>query len=62
MTNREWLASLSNEDLAKVFREGLFEDCSVCPHDLCGDCLGDDDCMDAILPWLEAEHEEDSDD
>ena len=59
MTNREWLASLSNTDLADVLLERPFEDCYLCPHHLIHDCINDDDCLDAIVPWLEAEHEED---
>lgn len=57
MTNREWMESLSNKDLAKVLHEAPFEDCSLCPHDGV-DCLGADDCLDAIKPWLEAKHKE----
>ncbi len=51
MTNREWLESLSDEELA----EKLY-DCSECIFD--GSCIGEYYCEDGHLKWLRAEHEE----
>ena len=64
MTNREWLESLSDEELA-----GLLYDCDIdapceyCEYRYNADCVMDYDCMGtkkAWIRWLEAEHEEES--
>lgn len=52
MTNREWLATLTDEELA-----GHLEfSCNSCVYEpdscLCGDCVG------GVLEWLKSEHED----
>ena len=65
MTNREWLAMLSNEDLAKFVYSGSLSDelvdCRMCVYLHKSDCeYFKSRCIDGITKWLEAEHEEDS--
>ncbi len=61
MTNREWLESLSDEELAhtliKIYniKYGICKMCSYCDQDCDEISLS---CMDGIEEWLQAEHEE----
>ena len=55
-TNREYLATLSNEELAELLGK---QDCQVCIYkDI--DCYRPSDkeydCVEGILQWLNAEH------
>ena len=52
MTNREWLQSLSDEEVARFIH-------TSCPHDYCEwSCSADNDCLACITKWLQAEHKE----
>ena len=52
MTNREWLAAMTNEELADFIDEN--GSCDLCPsHPTRCDC----NCTPNIQDWLEAEHE-----
>ena len=53
MTNREWLASLNDEDLATAL-ETL--DCDACVYTK-DNCCGRR-CHEGFVLWLKAEHEE----
>lgn len=54
MTNREWLESLSDEELAIVIGG-----CNCCVYDDTDDCADKvDTCCGGRLKWLQAEHEE----
>lgn len=54
MTNREWLNSLSDEELAKILN-----DCTICPcfgSDYCEQCvLGNKEANNRRVKWLKAE-------
>lgn len=62
MTNREWLASLSNKDLSNWLTNRA-PYCNLCEHKVrcygLGFCNGT---QESWLKWLEAEHEEDEND
>ena len=52
MTNREWLAAMTNEELAEFIDEN--GSCDLCPsHPTRCDC----NCTPNIQDWLEAEYE-----
>jgi hypothetical protein len=59
MTNREWLASLSDEQLIKAIRSFKEDPCCMCEHsNMWGDdcaCL----CFDGQVEWLNMEHKDD---
>jgi hypothetical protein len=58
MTNREWLAGMTNEELAAFIDgagSGWMGECWFCYQDR-SNC--DFDCTPSIQKWLEAEHEE----
>ena len=56
MTNREWLESLSDEELAKLILEST--DCDFCAYQANSiDCY-DKSCKTGHLTWLQAEHKE----
>ena len=52
MTNREKLATMSNEDLAEILSK-LGDSCRLCIDDSCGQKT----CVDNIKRWLESEAE-----
>lgn len=63
MTNREWLESLSDEELAMRFDRGDTASCLCCIHF----SVKDNDCKKRYIPtfcmkgkidWLKAEHNE----
>lgn len=54
MTNREWLESLSDEELAK-----RMTGCVKCSF--CDVCHGDYNCDIGHLKWLQAEHKAEGD-
>lgn len=58
MTNREWLESLSDRELAQFMDETFDNRCSVCTknEDMDGGCRGIVDCVVGIKKWLQAEH------
>lgn len=59
MTNREWLASLSDEQLIKVFRSFKEDTCCMCKA---SNMWGDDCeccCFDGQVAWLSMEHVDD---
>ena len=52
MTNREWIQSLSDEEVARFIH-------TSCPHDYCEwSCSADNDCIACITKWLKAKHRE----
>ena len=57
MTNREWLESLSDEELAKFMLQA--DRCQYCATDINQCALNSKDCIDGKCEWLKAEHEED---
>lgn len=55
MTNRQWLESLSDKELARELG-----DCYIC--DRVDDCKSETvKCTDCEVAWLQAEHEEEND-
>ena len=55
MTNREWLATLTDEQLVKfmrTFKEGMCDCCSVSRPELC-----DVNCFHNQVKWLSMEHD-----
>lgn len=57
MTNREWLASMTTEELAEFIDEN--GRCDICPSH---PTMCDSNCAPNIQDWLEAEHKENKDD
>lgn len=61
MTNREWLMSLSDEELAKLYSQLVAHVfCSCCDYvkkESCHDAH-DGACFEARVKWLNAEHKE----
>lgn len=55
MTNREWLESLSDEELAKWI-EGNFIGCAVCMQKECDGASVE--CIEGYKKFLQAEHKE----
>lgn len=58
MTNREWLASLTDEQLIKAIRSFKEDTCCMCKEDFevgkeCGFCF------DGQVAWLSMEHVDD---
>ena len=58
-TNRQWLESLTDEELVKVFN---IDDCCYCPihnieHKSCWENTGT--CIEEQIKWLKQEHKED---
>ncbi len=63
MTNREWLESLSDEELANfIFMEGC--KCETCEYDgnKGNKCLEPCSCIDGKTKWLGATHKEQDND
>ena len=61
MTNQEWLQSLDKKELAKIIALGTaIFDCEICPCNKL-ECCGEL-CVKHTTEWLEAEHEEESND
>ena len=58
MTNREWLATLTDEQLVKFFRTWKENWCECCSEN---DYGGNDDCdmycFDGHVDWLSMEHD-----
>lgn len=54
MTNREWLESLSDEDLADVLQDNWC--LLICLADSSGYCKHNCECTKQILFWLKQEH------
>lgn len=58
MTNRQWLESLSDEELAKVIVHGYMHEL-FCDIDLSIACTGEpNQCDKCAKAWLQAEHKE----
>ena len=55
MTNREWLESLSDEELAKWFDDNLVS-CTPCIY-RSEKCNGNFDCANGHKKWLQTKHE-----
>lgn len=58
-TNRQWLESLSDEELAR--RIDILRGCDSCIYNEDGKsmfCNHTDDCREGIIKWLQAEHKE----
>lgn len=56
MTNREWLASMTNEKLSEWKKNKI--DCDMCIKK--GRCWPVAKCIEGMTEWLEAEHKEES--
>ena len=62
MTNREWLESLSNDDLARQFIKATSDCrriCSASVYSTCGISTVGYTCTDGMAMWLNEEHKED---
>jgi hypothetical protein len=57
MTNREWINSLSNEQLVKLMRTFKEHPCAMCAERDNDDCCY---CYDNQVAWLEQEHDDES--
>ena len=55
MTEREWINSLSNEQLVKLMRTFKDDSCKFCIDSDAAEC---DYCFDGQVAWLEQEHDE----
>ena len=56
ITNRRWLESLSDEDLAKIIEAHFSDDCNFCVYkDNPIECH-DNSCNAGHIKWLQAEH------
>lgn len=55
MTNREWLESLSDEELAKFIENAHRDNCYACDF-RSNICAGD--CLEGIQHWLQSEHDD----
>ena len=58
MTNREWINSLSNEQLVKLMRTFKDDSCGFCAYSGAAECGFF--CFDRQVEWLEQEHDDDS--
>jgi hypothetical protein len=57
MTNREWINSLSNEQLVKLMRTFKDDSCEFCAYNSAAECGY---CFDGQTAWLEQEHDDES--
>lgn len=58
MTNREWLRSLTDNELAEIFYDNdLGGICNICAYD-CIECR-ELECHDGVVEWLQKEHKYD---
>lgn len=57
MTNREWINSLSNEQLVKLMRTFKDDSCEFCAYSGAAECGY---CFDGQVAWLEQEHDDES--
>ena len=59
MTNREWLFSMSDAELAYIL--GTYDICGYCLYDTkCLDGIHDE-CKEGIVAWLREEHKDGTD-
>lgn len=57
MTNREWLESLSDEELAHFIDNAHSDNCYACAFQS-DTCAGIYDCLNGIKYWLQSEHKD----
>lgn len=55
MTNREWLATLSDEEFIEIM---TFSPCDSCIDGNNGICRSELSCIDKRVMWLQEEHKE----
>lgn len=56
MTNREWVNSLSNEQLVKLMRTFQLDNCNLCAYEGSANC-NSAYCYDKQVEWMEQEHD-----
>lgn len=57
-TNRQWLESLTDEQMADVFVVQRYRKCTCCIYEDSIDCT-ENDCRQGYMQWLQAEHKDD---
>ena len=63
MTNREWIAGMTDKQLAEfLYAIQDYPSCEYCSYDSKRSCAINQDCLGGMEKWLKQEHKENSND